>query len=158
MGNSCKNTERNRNGWISRFQDGCELVSPKKGAGLYCLSNSFSLLLYFFCTSLCYLYLVLLASVLPLSFIFSYLWCVFGPRWFLCSQLSMCTGTYNWPRISLSISYSNSWDEKTLVGTDHSFETGPIDHESGQPMAHSPPIDLGKWKKASLKNCLKSGG
>lgn len=44
MGNLYKNTERNRNGWISRFQDGCELVSPENGAGLYCLSNSLFLL------------------------------------------------------------------------------------------------------------------
>ena len=44
MGNLYKTTERNRNGWISRLRDGCELVCPKNGAGLYCLSDSFSLL------------------------------------------------------------------------------------------------------------------
>lgn len=59
MGNLCKNTERNRNVWISRLQDGCGLGRPENGTGLYCLSNSFSLLHPPFSTTLCYLYPVL---------------------------------------------------------------------------------------------------
>lgn len=178
MGNLYKNTERNRNVWMSRLQDGCGLVGPENGTGLYCLSNSFSLLhpppslllFVIFIQSF-------LPSILPLSFTFSYLWCTNGPRWLPCPQLSMSIGTYKWPGIYLSIYYSNCWDKKTLVDPDHPFEPGPTDHESGQPMTHSPwvrclpwlsqlwppklgwmPIYLGKWKEALLKKCLQNGG
>lgn len=120
------NTERNWNGWISRLQDGFELVSSENGAGpllplqlfLPPLSPPSLLLSVIFIQSF-------LPNILPLSFTLSYLWCVNGPGWLPCPQLSMSIGTYNWLGTYLWISYSNSWDKKTLVDPDHPLNQGP---------------------------------